>query len=71
MWITGSVLTSESQTQVRGVPPGHWGRVLRPLARPDTGHSGTFNSNNCNCPILQTIKQILFTEAYQKLIADD
>ena len=62
---------SASQTQVRGGPPGHWGQVLRPLARPDTGHSGTFNSNNCDYPILQTIKQILFTEAYQKLIADD
>ena len=61
MWITGSVLTSESQTQVRGVPPGHWGQVLRPLARPDTGHSGTFNINNCDFFIFLTIKQILFT----------
>ena len=66
MWITGSVLTSASQTQVRGVPPGHWGRVLRPLARPDTGHSGTLNSNNCDCLIFLTMKQIMFTEAYQR-----
>ena len=68
MWITGSVLTSASQTQVRGVPSGHWGQGLCHLARPDTGHSGTFNSNNCDCPIFVTIKQILFTEAYQRLM---
>ena len=63
MWITGSLLT-----QVRGGPPGHWGQVLRPLALPDTGHSGTFNSNNCDCPIFISIKQILFVEAYQRLM---
>ena len=62
MWITGSVLTSASLTQVRGVPPRHWGQVLRDL--PDTRHSdsGTFNSNNCDCP------NVLFTEAYQRLM---
>ena len=68
MWITGSVLTSGSQTQVRGVPLGHWGQVLRDLARPDTVHSGTFNSNNCDSPFVPTNKQILFTEAYQRLM---
>ena len=68
MWITGSLLTSARQTQVRGGPPGHWGKVLRHLARPDTGHSGTFKSNKCDYPILLTIKQILFTEAYQRLM---
>ena len=47
---------------------GPWGRVLRPLARPDTGHTGTLNSNNCDCLIFLTIKQILFTEAYQRLM---
>ena len=68
MWITGSVLTSASPAQVQDGSPGHWGQVLRPLARPDTGHSGTFNSNNCDCLIFLTIKQILFTEAYQRLM---
>ena len=68
MWITGSVLTSGSQTQVRSVPPGHWRKVLRQLSCPDTGHSGTFKSNKCDFPILLTIKQILFTEAYQRLM---
>ena len=61
MWITGSVLTSESQTQVRGVAPGHWGQVLRHLDPPDTGHSGTFNINNCDFLIFLIIKQIMFT----------
>ena len=55
MWITGSVLTSASLTQVRGVPPRHWGQVLRDL--PDTRHSdsGTFNSNNCDSLNVLTI----------------
>ena len=66
MWFTGSFLTSATQTQVRGGPPRHWGQVLRDL--PDTGHSGTFNSNNCDRPNVITIKQILFTEAYQRLM---
>ena len=48
------------------MPPRHWGQVLRDL--PDTGHSGTFNSNNCDRPNVITIKQILFTEAYQRLM---
>ena len=59
MWL--SVLTSASQ---KSDPDAR-------CARPDTGHSGTFKSNKCDYPILLTIKQILFTEAYQKLIADD
>ena len=56
MWL--GVLTSASQ---KSDPDAR-------CARPDTGHSGTFNINNFDYLIFLTIKQILFTEAYQRLM---